>query len=287
MNLDLAASLNAKLLSLAKGRGEDFQSVLTRFGVERFLYRLSLTPAREALVLKGALLFDLWLEVAHRPTRDADFLGFGAPDATRLEAIVQRAIALDVPDGITFEPASVAVQEIREASRYDGLRVRLQGRLGRARCPVQLDIGYGDAVTPAPIEARLPTLLPDLPAPSLRVYPRETVVAEKLEAITSLGMPNSRMKDYYDLRALASEGAVDPDTLAAAIAATFARRGTPIPRGLPLGLSDEFANDSLKQTQWTAFLSKSRLEGPPLAVVVREVRAFVERPLQAALERPT
>lgn len=285
MNLDLAASFSAKLLSHAKRRGEDFQSVLTRFGVERFLYRLSLTPAREALVLKGALLFDLWFEIAHRPTRDADFLGFGAPDATRLEVIVQRAVALEVPDGLVYDPASVTVQEIREASRYDGLRVKLQGRLGRARCPVQLDIGYGDAVTPAPVEAQLPTLLPDLPAPSLRVYPRATVVAEKLEAITSLGMANSRMKDYYDLRALASEGAVDTDTLAAAIVATFARRGTTIPRGLPLGLTDVFANDSHKQTQWNAFLTKSRLEGPPLEVVVPEVRAFVERPLRTALER--
>ena len=285
MNFDLAASFNAKLLSLAKRRGADFQSVLTRFGVERFLYRVSLTPAREALLLKGALLFDLWFEVAHRPTRDADFLGFGAPDAARLEAIVQRAIALEVADGMTYDPASVKVQEIREESRYDGLRVRLQGRLGRARCPIQLDVGYGDAVTPGPVEAQLPTLLPDLPAPSLRVYPRETVVAEKLEAITSLGMPNSRMKDYYDLRALASEGAVDAGTLAAAIAATFARRGTQIPQGLPLGLTDEFATDRLKQTQWNAFLSKSRLAGPPLEVVVREVRAFLEKPLRAALER--
>ena len=155
---------------------------------------------------------------------------------------------------MAYDPASIKVQEIREEARYGGLRVTLHGRLRNARCPVQLDVGYGDAVTPGPEEAIYPTLLDDLPAPRLRVYPRESVVAEKLEAIASLGMTNSRMKDYFDLRALAHEGAVDPEVLTAAIAATFARRGTPLPDGLPLGLADEFARDRLKQSQWNAFL---------------------------------
>ena len=287
MTPDLAASFYARLSARAKERGEDFQEVLTRYGVERFLYRLSLTPAREKLWLKGALLFDLWFDVAHRPTRDADFLGFGPVDATALTSMIRDTCAVEAADGMAYDPASIKVREIREEARYGGLRVTLQGRLRNARCPVQLDVGYGDAVTPGPKEAIYPTLLDDLPAPRLRVYPRETVVAEKLEAIASLGMTNSRMKDYFDLRALAHEGAVDPDVLTAAIAATFARRGTPLPAGLPLGLADEFARDRLKQSQWNAFLSKNRLEAPPLDVVVSEVRSFLEAPLGRASRHRT
>ena len=277
-----AASIHARLLTRAKERGEEFEAALTRYATERFLYRLSMAPARDALWLKGALLFDLWFDVPHRPTRDADFLGFGPPDAAKLEAALREACAVSTHDGMVYDTGSIRIAEIREEARYGGLRVRLLGFLGKARCTLQLDVGYGDAVTPGPEEASYPVLLDDLPPPRLRVYPRETVVAEKLEAIVSFGMANSRMKDYFDLRALAKEGAVDPETLARAIAATFTRRRTPLPIELPLGLSDEFAGDRTKLAQWGAFLHRNRLQAPPLAVVVREVREFVEVPLQAA-----
>lgn len=282
MTANLAASVHARLVALAKQRGQEAQLVLTRYGVERFLYRLSRTAARDALCLKGALLFDLWFNTPQRPTRDADFLGAGPGDAEALAAMIVEACAVETDDGMVFDPSTVRVREIREEARHAGLRVTLEGTLGRARCPVQIDVGYGDAVTPGPEEAVYPTLLPDLPAPRLRVYPRETVVAEKLEAIVSLGMTNSRMKDYYDLRMLAREGAVDPGVLATAIAATFARRGTAMSSDLPMGLTDDFANDGLKQTQWGTFLSKNRLEAPPLDVVVREVREFLAAPLVRA-----
>jgi predicted nucleotidyltransferase component of viral defense system len=281
-----AASIHARLLARAKERGEEFEAVLTRFATERFLYRLSMAPAGDALWLKGALLFDLWFDVPHRPTRDADFLGFGPPDAAKLEAALREACAVAVDDGMTYVGDSIRIAEIREEARYGGLRVRLVGHLGKARSTLQLDVGYGDAVTPGPEEATYPTLLADLPPPRLRVYPRETVVAEKLETIVSFGMANSRMKDYFDLSALAREGATDPAMLARAICATFARRGTALPSELPLGLSDEFAEDRTKLAQWNAFLRKNRLEAPPLAAVAREVREFVEAPLQAARESP-
>jgi len=246
---DLAVSIHARLSARAKVRGEIFQEVLTRYGIERFLYRLSLTPARDTLWLKGALLFDLWF---------------------------------DVSDGMRYEPDSIRVREIREGARYAGLRVTLTGRLKNARCPVQLDVGYGDAVTPGPEEALYPTLLDDLPAPRLRVYPRETVIAEKLEAIATLGIANSRMKDYFDLRALAGEGATNPRILSEAIRATFERRRTPLPVSMLLGLDDQFARDKVKQAQWNAFLAKNRLKGPTLDVVVHEVRTFLELPLSQA-----
>lgn len=280
-----AASVQARLLARAKMRGEDFSLVLSRYAVERFLYRLSISPARDRYWLKGALLFDLWFDVPHRPTRDADFLGFGPADVETLGSAVREICGIAGDDGMAFDPASIKIEEIREHAGYSGLRVRLAGLLGKARCSVQLDIGYGDAVTPGPDEIVYPTLLDDQPAPRLRAYPRATVVAEKVEAMVSLGMANSRMKDYFDVRALAREGALNAGLLADAIAATFARRGTALPIAVPLGLSEEFARDAGKLNQWKAFLRKNRLDAPALEQVVAEVRDFMAEPMRLARDK--
>jgi len=285
VNTGTAASIHARLLALAKSRGEDFNLTLNRYALERFLYRLSISPAREHYWLKGALLFDLWFDMPHRPTRDADFLGFGPADAGIVRKTLAEVCRIKGDDAVTFDVDSIVVEEIREDARYGGLRVRLAGLLGKARCAIQLDIGYGDAVTPGPEEIQYPTLLPDQPAPRLRAYPRASVVAEKLEAIVSLGMANSRMKDYFDLRALAREGAIDRKVLVSAVAATFARRGTRIAEGLPLGLSDEFAQDTSKMAQWRAFLGKNGLDASSLEEVVAEVREFAEPVLKAAFKQ--
>jgi hypothetical protein len=279
VSANLAASVHARLLNRAKENGEDFNQVLERFATERFLFRLSTLPARDALWLKGAKPFDLWFDVPHRPTRDVDFLGFGPIDAEALRKTVAEICDVPGDDGMVFDADSIVIEDIREDARYGGLRVRLVGKLGNARSTVQLDVGYGDAVTPGPEEAVYPTLLDEFPAPRLRVYPRATVVAEKLEAIVSLGMANIRMKDFYDLRALAEEGLLDAALLAEAIAATFARRGTPVPDNVPLGLSDEFALDRAKTTQWTAFLGKNRLTAPELTDVIADIRKWLEEPL--------
>lgn len=250
--------------------------------VERLLYRLSISPERDQFLLKGAMLFALWFPTPHRPTRDADFLGQGPPDPAALQALVRRLCELPVDDGVRFDTDTIAVSGIREDAKYDGLRMSLTAYLGNARCYVQWDVGYGDAVTPSAQEVEYPTLLNDLPAPRLRVYPRETVFAEKLEAITCLGLLNSRMKDYFDLLALAREGAMDDDMLAAAVLATFTRRGTAVPSDLPDGLTSRFANDHGKQTQWQAFLKKNSLQAPSLVDVVGELAAFSHTPLMHA-----
>jgi predicted nucleotidyltransferase component of viral defense system len=274
-----APSIHARLLNLAKARGDDFNLILVRYALERWLYRLSISDAREQLWLKGAMLFTLWFDAPHRPTRDADFLGFGTPEAGDLAAMVGRISAIECDDGMIFDPDSVRVDEIREGDRYGGYRVRVIGYLGKARCVLQLDVGYGDAVTPGSEDAEYPTLLEDVPVPRLKVYPRATVVAEKLEAIASLGMANSRMKDYFDLFALAQESAIDKDVLGDAIAATFARRGTALPEDLPVGLTAGFVGDAAKQAQWRAFLNKNRFEGPALDEAIAEIAAFVREPL--------
>lgn len=282
MKTNQAASVQARLLARAKAQNEDFNLTLTRYALERMLYCLSISPAQDRFVLKGAMLFSLWFDVPHRPTRDADFLGFDAADSEALQVTFSEVCAIHSDDGMIFDPASVSAEEIREGNRYGGLRVKLTGTLGLARCPVQLDVGFGDAITPGPEEVIFPLLLEDMPAPKLRVYPRATVAAEKLEAIVDLGMTNSRMKDYFDLLALAREGALDKEILTRAISATFARRRTALPEETPISLSLEFATDPRKQTQWNSFLAKNKLEAPSLLDVVEEVRVFVGPSLRSA-----
>lgn len=267
-------SIRQRLLNHARANGEEFQFVLDRFAVERLLYRLSISPYRDEFMLKGAMLFALWFDAAHRPTRDADFLGFGAPDAGRLATTIRELCAIESDDGLVFDLDALTVAEIREEARYNGLRVSLRARLGQAACMIQWDVGFGDAVSPGPQEVTLPTLLDDMPSPRLQVYPRESVFAEKLEALVLLGIANRRMKDYFDLLGLAREGRMDAEALARAIEATFDRRGTPIPRDMPMGLSGAFGGDLHKQQQWKAFLSRNRLVAPSLEESVAELAAF-------------
>lgn len=269
------ASIRQRLLDRARARGEDFQLVLDRFAVERLLYRLSISPHHDQFLLKGALLFALWFDAPHRPTRDADFLGFGPQDPDRLEALIAELCATEVDDGLLFDAGSIAIEPIREEAAYQGLRARLVAFLGGARCHVQWDVGFGDAVTPGPQQADYPVLLDGFAPPRLGVYPRETVFAEKLEAIATLGIANSRMKDYFDLAALIREGAMDDATLAKAIRVTFQRRGTALPDGVPFGLSEAFSSDTQKQVQWAAFLRRNRLSAPDLADVVATIRTTI------------
>lgn len=282
---NLAASVRQRLLDRARARGEDFQLLLDRFAVERLLYRLSISDERDEFLLKGALLFTLWFHDAHRPTRDADFLGYGPRDARTLVETVRRICVIECEDGIAYDPDSIKVAEIREHATYQGLRVTLRAELDKARCIVQLDVGYGDTVTPGPIDITYPGLLDDLPTPALRAYPRETVFAEKLEAIAQLGIANSRMKDYFDLWALAGEGAMDIDELGQAIAATFARRGTPLPTSIPIGLTTAFSEEKQKQRQWKAFVARNRLDALALDAVVDVLASFVEEPLRRARQQ--
>lgn len=278
-----AASVRARLLNRARASGQDFNLVLTRYALERLLYRLSVSPYASQFLLKGALLFDLWFDLPHRPTRDADLLGFGPAELPLLEQTFRDIAAIAADDGMAFQPETVRADEIRKDANYAGIRVTLLGLLEGARCAMQIDIGFGDAVTPAPESIDYPALLPEFAAPRLRAYPRYTVVAEKLEALTSLGIANSRMKDYFDLWILARHTAFDGGLLRSAIRATFERRRTALPAGAPFGLADEFVQDAQKQTQWRAFLKKSRLEEADLAAVVTSLREFLLPVMTAAV----
>ena len=266
-NPNLAASVRARLLNIAKAQGVDFNQVL-----ERILYRMTQSQHGDRFVLKGALLFTLWYDMPHRATRDADLLGFGASDLASVAETFRDIAAVPVDDGIAFDSASVAVEEIRKEADYGGIRVIIAGDLAKARCKTQIDVAFGDAVTPAPVESVYPVLLDDLPAPKLRVYPTYTVIAEKLHAIALLGMTNSRLKDYFDLSVLLERETMDAGLLAQAIKATFERRGMAVPNAPPIGLSDEFAHDSSRQSLWLAFLRKNGLTPVPLSAIVDQLR---------------
>ena len=272
---NISASVRDRLLNKARTEKLDFNLLLTRYALERMLYRLSISKQRDQFLLKGALLFDLWFDVPHRPTHDADFLGFGSAEIPHIEEIFRDICRIEAEDGIAFQPDTVKAAEIRKEANYAGVRVTLLGMLDSARCAVQIDIGFGDAVVPGPDEVHYPVILGEMPGPHLHVYPRYTVVAEKLEALTSLGMLNSRMKDYFDLWILAKHSDFDGQILSRAVAATFERRRTAVPTGVPIGLSDEFVNDAQKGKQWQGFLRKNALDPMPLATVVADLRDFL------------
>ena len=279
---NISASVRDRLLNKARTEKLDFNLLLTRYALERMLYRLSISKQRDQFLLKGALLFDLWFDVPHRPTHDADFLGFGSAEIPHIEATFRDICRIEVEDGIAFQPDTVKAAEIRKEANYAGVRVTLLGMLGSIRCAVQIDIGFGDAIVPGPDEVLYPVILGEMPGPHLHVYPRYTVVAEKLEALTSLGMLNSRMKDYFDLWILAKHSDFDGQILSRAVTATFDRRSTAVPTGVPIGLSDEFISDAQKGKQWQGFLRKNALDPMPLATVVVDLREFL-MPVLAAI----
>lgn len=226
---NVTASVRARLLPVAKAQGVDFNQVPVRFALERILYRLSQSEHVDRFALKGALLFTLWYDLPHRATRDADLLGFGTGDLSSLAQTFRDIARIAANDGIVFDPASVVVENIRKNAGYAGARILIGSELAKARCKTQIDVGFGDAVTPAPVDSVYPVLLDDLPAPRLRTCPVYTVIAEKLHAIALLGMAYSRLKDYLDLSVLLERESLNIDLLAQAIKATLSDAAWPCP----------------------------------------------------------
>lgn len=278
-----AASVKQRLLNLCAKSGDDFQQTLTRYAVERLLLRLSKSAHHDSFVLKGAMLFALWTGELHRPTRDLDLLGYGEESRERLERIFAELCQVDVPDdGLEFLKSSITVDAIREGQEYGGQRIKVTAKLGQARIIVQVDVGFGDAITPVAETVDFPTLL-GMESPRLRAYPKETVVAEKLEAIVQLGSANTRMKDFYDLLIISRTFTFEGDLLRMAFSNTFSRRGTTLPADIPMGLTEEFARDESKQKQWAGFLNRSGLEGEKLlSGVVAKLVVFLVPPLTSA-----
>lgn len=274
---NVGASVRARLTDQARARGDNAQLLMLRFAIERLLYRLAQSTYRDQFILKGAMLFSLWAPVPYRSTGDLDLLGQGDPAPARMAAIFKAVCAEPVADdGLVFDADSVKAESARAEEEYTGVRITLSATLAGAKLPIQIDIGFGDAVTPGARDIDYPSLL-DFPTAALKAYPPETVVAEKLEALVSLGMRNSRMKDFFDLWVIARTFAFDGQTLREAISATFQRRQTPMPAETPLALTDAFALDAGKQAQWRAFLNRTTLAlaPEPLPELVAFIATFV------------
>ena len=282
--VNLPASVATRLRNLAAARKTDMAFVFRRYAIERLLYRLSVSDHKDKFVLKGAMLFTAWMPDPFRPTQDLDLLGFGDAAVTSVAKTITAVCKTDVPDdGLIFDTNVLKAEPIRTTQDYGGVRVKMMALLGKTRIPVQIDIGFGDAVTPAITDLEFPPLL-DAPAPKIRAYPKETVLAEKLHAIVALGVINTRMKDYYDLIALARLFEFDGETVRKAITATFARRGTPLPTETPVGLTDTFANNPHKIALWQAFIGREPLLLHPgdLVAAIEDITALVLPPLMAA-----
>lgn len=281
---NLPASIRQKLKNHADRTGESvFQRVLDRYAIERLLYRLSQSEFRDRFLLKGAMLFTLWGGGPHRATRDLDLLSFGSNQIQDLVNIFKVITSIPDPtDGLTFDADKIKGTLIKEDQEYEGARLQILAKLGNIRLPIQIDIGFGDAMVPGPEEADFPTIL-DLPKPRVRVYPKEVVVAEKYQALVSLGMANSRLKDFYDIWYLAHYSDFDGNRLSQAIAATFTQRSTPLPTKPPLALTPEFYDDKTKIAQWKAFVKRTGINESDLklASVIGLLEQFLLPPTMA------
>ena len=285
-NKNYAASVRQRLLNYARSSDQDFMFVLRAFAMERLLYRLSRSPYVDNFVLKGAMLFKLWTGDFYRQTHDIDVLAFKSESIGSLKAVFQEISQISfADDGLTYLSDTVNVNEIREEQQYGGLRVTLTAMLGSAKIKLQVDCGFGDAITPDPIVKDFPTLL-DFPEPRLLTYPKETAVAEKFEAIVRLGLANSRMKDFYDIWVLASDFPFSGQTITSAILNTFNRRKTPLPTGTPEAFKTSFIQNPLKQTQWQAFVRKTsfvKVE-KDFGTTIDFVRSFLLPPIDSILK---
>jgi hypothetical protein len=284
---DIAASVRQRLLNQARTANRPFQEVLQYFAMERFLYRLSQSPHAKKFILKGALMFAVWKGPVSRPTKDIDFLGRMDNSVDAVVPIIRDVCNQAVePDGLVFDADSVAGTLIREDADYSGVRVTFRATIENARIPMQIDVGFGDVVTPAARRTDYPTIL-ELPAPTLLAYNRETMVAEKFEAMVKLGELNSRMKDFFDIWLVSRQFDFDGVALANAVSRTFANRGTAIEL-LPIALSDEFGNNPAKRAQWAGFVRKFKLNNLPsnLTEIVEELGVFLS-PVAAAVSVST
>lgn len=259
---NVSASVRQRLLNRALQDGRPFNELLQYYAMERFLYRLSRSAHAERFILKGALMLRVWRSPQFRPTMDIDMLG----RTNREEALILRQIRdimmMDVGmDGLSFDPDSLRTEGITEDAKYEGVRVRFLGSMDTARINMQIDIGFGDIVHPGPEMAEMPTML-DFPAPRLLCYSRESAIAEKFEAMVSLGALNSRMKDFYDIWLLSRQFNFNGKDLAEAVRLTFKQRGTVLPEQIE-AFSRDFAE--VKQALWAAFRKRLQQEHAPVS----------------------
>lgn len=282
---NVACSVHRRLLNIAKQADRRFNDLLQYYADERWLYRLSQSKHGERFVLKGALMLLVWKTPVTRPTRDIDMLGRLGNDLESIRSVIAEVCQTPVEDdGLVFDANSVSTERIAEDADYEGVRAKFHGRLGNTRIAMQIDIGFSDVITPGSVEITYPVIL-DQPPARLHAYNRETVVAEKLEAMVKLGEVNSRMKDFFDIWLLAGNFDFDGRTLAEAVRRTFERRQTRL-EAEPICFTDLCAKNPARQTQWSAFLRRSHLASAPAEFVgvIEQVRLFLQQLVATLVE---
>jgi len=272
---NISASVRQRLINRSKADKRPFNELLQYYAMERFLYRLSLSDHAQHYILKGALMLRAWKSPEFRPTMDIDMLGRTGNEEENIIEQIRDILAVKIePDGLTFDSDSIQTERITEDADYEGIRVRFRCALGTARISMQIDIGFGDIVYPGPEKVELPCML-DSPAPSLLCYSRESVIAEKFEAMIKLGQLNSRMKDFYDIWLLSRQFEFELSSLAEAVMLTFKQRGTELNEPI-----DAFSADfiSLRQPMWAAFRKRLKQDHVPESFqeIVTEVKLFLE-----------
>lgn len=272
---NIASSVCDRLKDAARKRQRPFNELLQYYAMERLLYRLANSSHKDRFILKGALMMLVWNAPKARPTKDIDLLGYASNSLEDLQGVFSEICALPVEDGIVFDADNIEARRIKEDADYEGARLIVRGLLGTIRLTIQIDIGFGDAVHPAACEIEYPTIL-DVPAPRLRGYVRETVVAEKTHAMVTLEMLNSRMKDFYDVWLLSKQFEFDYAVLRETVEITFRQRGTGLSSEVPLAFTEAFSTDSTKKVQWAAFTRRmGDLDVPPLPVAVSQIATFL------------
>jgi len=281
------ASIRARLMNIARAEGIDFDALLLRYFQERFLYRLAISEFSDHLVLKGGLLLICLKMPVSRPTKDIDFLAEQVKnEPAEIERIFRNIAEISCDDGVRFIPSSITSERIKEDADYEGIRLKIDATLGQARKRLQIDIGFGDIIIPRANLIEFPTLLEEEP-PKLKAYSIESIISEKFEAMVKLAMANSRMKDFYDVYSLSLKYNFQGSRLKKAIESTFQRRKTPLPDN-PLVFRSEFHKDEGRQSQWDAFLRKSRLSdvNQEFNQIMGRITAFL-KPIVASIKNRT
>lgn len=270
-------SVHQRLLNKARTTSRPFNELLQYYAMEKFLLRMSKLPNAKDYVLKGALLLRATGISDIRPTRDIDVLKYGDSAIPDLENNISECCKINIEgDGLEFSPDSVEGEEIREQEAYDGVRLKICGNLGNARITIQIDVGFGDVITPEPLWVEYPSIL-DNNKPKIQAYTLESAIAEKYQAMVSLDMANSRMKDFYDIYFLSELHSFNGNKIQKAIEATFDRRGTELPIEIPIALTEAFFENDAKVKQWNAFIRKvsdDQVPKDPLKIVNR-VKEFL------------
>ncbi len=272
---NIAASVRNRLLTIARQSDKPFQEVLTLYGLERFLYRLSQSVHKDRFVLKGGLLLVGIGFPQARPTKDIDLLGLLANDIDTISKMIQKIGGMNINDGLDYDLSKMSYEIMSPDSEYPGLRFKFLGYLGQARIPMQIDIGFGDHVVPDPKEIEFPTLL-EMDPPIILSYSLETVISEKFETALDLADLNSRMKDFYDIWLLSQRHPFDGEIIQKAVTATCKRRKTTIRSDSEM-FTEDFAERPDKQSQWTAFVKKGAFTEVPgkFAQLMTDIRTFL------------